>query len=210
MTIEQVKTTKRGPYKSGLERQKQIIEAARELVIEEGYHNFSIRKVAKRVGLSAGNVQHHFSSRVELMAAMLDSVIEFYMDNLDRVILEAESPEEKLFLVIQHITKDLTTRKTTQFFPEIWSLANHEPEIDALVESMYQSYRSVYQGLAQEINPDLSDAQALNFAVFLSSSLEGHTMFIGHNKKHTHACDAVIKMAYDMAINMLKTANIPG
>ena len=34
---------KRGPYKAGLERQKQILEAARQLLVEEGGHNFSIR-----------------------------------------------------------------------------------------------------------------------------------------------------------------------
>ena len=35
---------KKGPYKAGLERQKQILEAARQLLVEEGGHNFSIRK----------------------------------------------------------------------------------------------------------------------------------------------------------------------
>ncbi|BFM08057.1 TetR/AcrR family transcriptional regulator [Halioxenophilus aromaticivorans] len=209
MATEQETLVKRGPYKSGVERKKQIIEAARLQLIEQGYHNFSIRKVAKRVGLSAGNVQHHFSSRLELIAAMLDYVIENYFTEFDQAIANIKDPKEKLFIIIQHVTRDLTTLNTTVFFPEMWSLANHEPEIDELVEEMYRVYRNVYERLAIEINPALSQTQAENFALFLASSLEGHTVFIGHNKKHTHACEAVITMAYNMALGMLNSGNIP-
>ena len=56
-------TGSRGPYKSGLKTQKSIVDSAIGLLIDEGYHNFSLRKVAQRSGISGGNLQHHFKCR---------------------------------------------------------------------------------------------------------------------------------------------------
>ncbi len=204
------KTSKRGPYKSGIERQKQILDEATQLLIEEGYHNFSIRKVAKRVGLSAGNIQHYFPTRDKLVSEMLESIIENYFVEFDRMEQSIESPKQYLFNIIQHVIRDLTTEFTTVFFPELWSLANHEPEFDQLVENMYVRYRTVYKTIALQINPELSEKQAENLALFLSSSIEGHTMFIGHNKTHTDSCEAIVQMTYRMAITMIESGDIPG
>ncbi|MCE2026744.1 TetR/AcrR family transcriptional regulator [Sessilibacter corallicola] len=208
-TATTAKPGKRGPYKSGIERQKQILEEATQLLIEEGYHNFSIRKVAKRVGLSAGNIQHYFPTRDKLVSDMLESIIANYFVEFDRIEEGTSSPKQYLFKIIQHVVNDLTSEFTTVFFPELWSLANHEPEFDQLVENMYQRYREVYKTIALQINPELSEKQAENFALFLSSSIEGHTMFIGHNKAHTHSCDSIIQMAYNMSITMIESGDIP-
>lgn len=200
---------KRGPYKAGLERQKQILEAARKLLIDEGYHNFSIRKVAKKVGISPGNLQHHFATREELVSAMLDEVISVYILQLGELRNKAPGPKDCLKSVIEFVTRDLQTRDTTVFFPEIWSLSNHDAYVDGLMQNMYEVYRKIYQDITLEINPSLSEKQCQLIALFISSIIEGHTMFIGFKKSYNQDCEDVIIMIYDTAIQLIESGNIP-
>lgn len=197
--------TKRGSYRSGVAKQKMIIEATRELLIEEGYHNFSIRRVAKRVGISSGNLQYYFASKDELFEAMVTSVIGEYLLTMDELKNRTGSPEDYLFKVIQFIMRDLTTFETTRFFPELWSLGNHDQMVDKIVQNMYVQYREIYAQLAVQINPQISTESAEKFALFLSSCIEGHAIFIGHNKQYTHECDHMIDMMYATAIHLLKS-----
>ena len=64
----------------GERRIKIILEAAEQLLIDSGYHNFSMRKVATKAGVSVGNLQYYFPSKDKLLAAVLDHVIQNYLD----------------------------------------------------------------------------------------------------------------------------------
>lgn len=200
---------KRGPYKTGVERQKLILEATQKIFIEDGYHNFSFRKVAKSVGISPGNLQHHFATRDELVAAMLDYVIGGYMEEIDALKRDSDSPKEYLLRVLQHIIRDLQTRETTLFFPELWSLSNHEESVDVLMQNMYEKYRTVYAAIAIQINPQLTQVQANTIAFFISCSIEGHTVFIGHRKPHRDMCELTIKIIYSTSLSMIESGDIP-
>ncbi|MBU2979604.1 TetR/AcrR family transcriptional regulator [Alteromonas sp. C1M14] len=200
---------KRGPYKAGLERQKQILEAAKNLLIDEGYHNFSIRKVAKRVGISPGNLQHHFATRDDLVSAMLDHVISRYLLELEVIKNKASSPKECLISVIEFVTRDLQTRDTTVFFPEIWSLSNHDEYINTLMQQMYKVYRRIYEDIALQINPSLTEQQGRLIALFISATIEGHTMFIGYKKSNNGMCEGVIKMICSTALQIIESGDIP-
>ena len=200
---------KKGPYKAGLERQKQILEAARQLLVEEGGHNFSIRKVAKLVGISPGNLQHHFATRDELLSAMMDHVISEYLLSLEEMKICSDSPKAYLLSVIEFVTRDLCTKETTVFFPELWSLSNHDENIDALMQNMYVDYRMIYQNTALQINPSLTTEQCQNIGLFISSMIEGFTVFIGYKKPLTEKCDAMVKMIYNASIHAIESGEVP-
>ena len=56
-----------------------ILLAAEKLLIDEGYHNFSLRKVAATADLTLGNLQYYFPSKDALIKAMLDNCIQRYL-----------------------------------------------------------------------------------------------------------------------------------
>ncbi|WP_133471434.1 TetR/AcrR family transcriptional regulator [Paraglaciecola marina] len=199
---------KRGSYKAGVEKQKKIIDTTRMLIIEEGYTNFSFRKVAKKVGISVGNLQHYFATKNELFDAMLKSVIGEYLLTIESLKYTVGCPEDYLYEVIQYVVKDLTTFETTRFFPELWSLSNHDENVDALVQHMYEEYRKIYAEIAQQINPKIDKETADSIALFISSTIEGHAIFIGHDKKYASSCDKTIKMTYASAIYIIKEAHL--
>jgi AcrR family transcriptional regulator len=56
------------------ETRRKLIEAAISVARESGYANLTIAKVAQRAGLSNGAMQHHFSSRDDLVLEVLDAL----------------------------------------------------------------------------------------------------------------------------------------
>lgn len=51
-------------------RRKHIVETAAICFIEQGFHQTGIRDIAKRAGVSLGNIYNHFNGKTELIAAI--------------------------------------------------------------------------------------------------------------------------------------------
>ncbi|WP_432563066.1 TetR/AcrR family transcriptional regulator [Kineococcus sp. SYSU DK003] len=64
--------TVRGPYRTGVERRRQIVLAATELFGRHGYAGASVREIADRVGLSAAALLRYFGTKEQLLFAVLD------------------------------------------------------------------------------------------------------------------------------------------
>lgn len=199
----------RGPYKKSAGTRRAIIRAAIDTLITAGYHNFSLRKVASQAGVSIGNLQHHFESKEKLIAVMLDDVISGYLDEFRRLISTTDDPREQLKLIVFHVAEDLGTKETTMFFPELWSLANHNPDVEDFTHQMYGKYRDIYIGIIRSINPTLSDEQADRAALFFAASLEGHTMFVGYRKADNRQISAIADIAFQSFLNIIETGSIP-
>ena len=46
------------------------------------------------------------------------------------------TPEEQFERIIGAVFEDLRNPDTTRFFPELWSLSNHEPQLTAKVDGV--------------------------------------------------------------------------
>ncbi|HWS37577.1 MAG TPA: TetR/AcrR family transcriptional regulator [Actinoplanes sp.] len=62
----------RGPYHSGREAQRAILDAARAVFAEHGFRGGVLRDVAVRAGVSAANIIHHFGSKEALLVTLLE------------------------------------------------------------------------------------------------------------------------------------------
>ena len=54
---------RRGPYRTGIRRREQIIDAATAVFAEYGYAGGSVRTIAERVGVSPASLLQHFGSK---------------------------------------------------------------------------------------------------------------------------------------------------
>ena len=197
-----------GAYKKGKDKRNQILDVARDLLIDEGYHNLSLRKVAEKAGIRVGNLQYYFPAKSDLVTAMLDHVIDDYLEDFDD-IRGSGNPEEQFIAVVEDVITDLNSRKTTVFFPELWSLSNHEKGVTRSMDNMYQRYREVLAGIIAEINPRLSADQCQRLALFFSSSIEGHTIFIGYRKPWRAETSNIVSLATQSFLWLVKYGEIP-
>ena len=195
-------------YRRGDETRSGLLAAAHRVLVTAGYANFSMRRVATEAGVSVGNLQYYFPTKDALTAALLDNVVEDYLLDFD-AMRSTGTPREQFERIIRAVFEDLRSPDTTRFFPELWSLSNHEPQLTARVDAMYARYRAVLAELVTEINPRVGEQQAAQLAVFFSSSIEGHTMFVGHEKPMEQEIDVYISMAIDSFLHLIRTAGEP-
>jgi AcrR family transcriptional regulator len=198
-----------GTYAKGKLRAAGILDAAITLLIERGYHNLSMRKVADQAGVRLGNLQHYFPTRDELVKAMLDRMIEGYLDRFEKIRGVGNDPEREFSAIVESVILDLNKRRTTVFFPELWSLSNHEPHVTQYMDQMYEKYRQVLGDAIARMNPALSPAQVRRLALFVSASIEGHTAFIGYRKPWRAETPHVIDMALQSFVWLIRSGRIP-
>lgn len=172
-----------GGYARGREGHETILRAALNLLVEQGYRAMSMRKVAAACGMKLGNLTYYFPTKEDLSRELFDAVISSYEVEFDAIVHEeGVSPEQRLEEICTLILEDIRTKKTTRFFPEIWALSNHDPFVFERLHELYARARAPLHGIIEDINPSLSASQRETLALFISASMEGLTVFAGHEK----------------------------
>jgi AcrR family transcriptional regulator len=77
-------------------RRDQILNAAREVIGENGYDQSSVDQIAKRAGLSRSTVYEYFSSKEEILKGSFAAHRELLAEELARCIHRAAGLEEQL------------------------------------------------------------------------------------------------------------------
>ena len=82
-------------------------------------------------------------------------------------------------------------------------------ELPDFWDDMYEKYRHVLVEVMRLINPTLSDAQLHRLALFISCSIEGHTMFIGNGKRWTYETENIVAMAAKSFLWLVQSVEVP-
>ena len=191
-------------YEKGQARIEAILDAAAEVLITRGYKKLTLRQIALRAGITVGNLTYYYATKEALLKDLLDNILQTYLDEIDRIAnVSGDSPEDRFVAVIKYLIEDLNTQRTTRFFPEIWALANHDDYADELMADMYAKERKALYELIHAINPNLNRQQTSNLALFISSSIEGMTMFVGAGKKQEGALQSMKNMACKSFLHLI-------
>jgi len=193
---EQQRRARVATYEKGQARIEAILDAAAEVLISQGYKKWTLRQIALQAGITVGNLTYYYRSKEALLKDLLENILSTYLDEMDRIVeASGDSPDARFVAVVEYLIEDLHTQRTTRFFPELWALANHDAYAAELMEKMYADERQALFDLIHAINPELDDQQTNHLALFVSSSIEGMTMFVGAGKKQEGALQTMKKMA---------------
>ncbi|NKQ52199.1 TetR/AcrR family transcriptional regulator [Amycolatopsis sp. K13G38] len=81
----------------GSSGEETILRAAIEVMAEHGYHGTSVRDIAERAGLSAAALYHHFQSKQDVLATIMERGIKHLLSCTRTALAEAgEQPAEQL------------------------------------------------------------------------------------------------------------------
>ncbi|OZG71844.1 TetR family transcriptional regulator [Hahella sp. CCB-MM4] len=85
-----------------------IVEAADQLFYRQGFEHTSFSNIANVVKISRGNFYHHFKSKDEILAAVIDFRLEKTRKMLDQWEMDGESPEDRIrsFIHILIVNRD--------------------------------------------------------------------------------------------------------
>ncbi|WP_265312416.1 TetR/AcrR family transcriptional regulator [Sphingomonas lycopersici] len=172
-----------GGYSKGHETREMILRAALSILIDEGYRAMSMRRVAAACGMKFGNLTYHYRTREDLVRELLDGMISSYEVEFEAIVHQPDlTPDERLERYCRLVLDDITTKKTTRLFPELWALSNHDPFVYERMHELYTRARRPLFEVVAEIRPDLSTEDQETLTLFISYSMEGSTIFAGYEK----------------------------
>jgi AcrR family transcriptional regulator len=179
-------------------RREQILEAARRLMVEEGVSAVTMRGVARAAGIAPGHLGYYFPNYDSLLEALLDWVITPYLQVFEDLRGETgQEPVVALRTVMNYVLEDLASKDTTHFFPSLWVLANHGDNARQQLRVLYDKYLNVLEELIIGVRPDLSSDNVSELALFICASIEGQTVFIGHQRPYARNREALRSIALD-------------
>lgn len=127
-------------------RRQLIVEVAALCFIEHGFHQTSVRDIAKRAGISLGNLYNHFESK-EALIAEIATLEAQDLDEFELQISEIEDASEALDQFVKIYLEYCCRPENTALAAEITSEALRNPEIGA----SFQKNRSRLTSLIAEL-----------------------------------------------------------
>jgi AcrR family transcriptional regulator len=145
------------------DRKDQIVEAARQLIVQRGYRNVSMAEIAEAVGITAGALYRHFSNKAVLLGAVIDT-------SFDDLIAITSQRDLNLEGVLTMACEQVVTRRDTGalWFRESRHL---EPDTAARLRRRLRDNNRTYQNLIQSERPALLGVQAQRLAWGVQSIL---------------------------------------
>ena len=155
--------------------QAQILEKAEELLVSEGFHAMSMRKVADACGISTGNLTYHFASKNELIDAIISSVFEKYGASTDPYTPTDQTASNHMDLRerISWVMWDSSQKETIALFTELWALAKHSETSHKSLQRFYKvTLKTLERSLARDY-PNADDERLRSAARLIQTVAEG-------------------------------------
>ena len=77
-------------------RRQQILDTAAAVFAEKGIASTTVRDISDQVGIYSGSLYHHFKSKDEIVAGILEPIVASQAATLERIIAETDDPVEIL------------------------------------------------------------------------------------------------------------------
>jgi AcrR family transcriptional regulator len=201
----QVKTKRAATgRRAGNDTAARIVLAARELLMTEGYAQFSMRNVAARAGLHLANVQYYYKTREDLVKALLDDTGERYRSSYEELRAKAPTDREARFkAVVEFNLKDIATSETRRYFIQLWALLT---EIDGraghLMNDLYAIDIQQLSDCIADLAPDTDAAEVRRRASILAAMIEGMVVVRGAHSRNPAELKKLMARAQGMAMQI--------
>lgn len=159
----------------GMERAESVLVAARETLAAAGFAGLSMRAVATRAGISLGNLQHYYTTREELVEALL----EFMMDGYQAEIADAlqahpgSSGAERFEMVLRLLINRTLDPQTAPIFLEVWALSSRHAFASELVKRIRLREHKAMLMIVREMSGILPADEADRRAAMMVLMIEG-------------------------------------
>lgn len=201
----QVKTKRAATgRRAGNDTAARIVLAARELLMTEGYAQFSMRNVAARAGLHLANVQYYFKTREDLVEALVADTGERYRNSYAELRAKGPTDREARFkAVVEFNLKDIATSETRRYFIQLWALLT---EIDGraghLMNDLYAIDIQQLSDCVAELVPDADAPEVRRRASLLAAMIEGMVVVRGAHSRNPAELKKLMARAQGMAMQI--------
>jgi AcrR family transcriptional regulator len=171
--------------REGNDTASRIVLAAREILMDEGHAQFSMRNVASRAGVHLNNVQYYFKTREQLVRALLEDTGARYRASYDKLLAVAPAePVARFNALIEFSLQDVSTWETRRFFIQLWSLLiTLDDRSGTLLDDLYAIDIEQLSGFIAELVPGIAPTEIRRRASVLAAMIEGMVVVRGAHSR---------------------------
>lgn len=147
---------------------RKLLDAATETLIEVGYAEASVQRIASRAGLSQGAIFRHFATREALMVAVGEDVGARLLDAYRRKF-RARQPGGDDLAVALRLVRDACRSRLNAAWYELAMAARTSPALRKALEPAARRYFDAIARLARETLPDLAARLGPSFDVVVAT-----------------------------------------
>jgi AcrR family transcriptional regulator len=113
-------------HKTRATRQKEIILAARKLIIRKGAEHVTVRGIAGEVGITEAAIYRHFKSKKDILSLLLDGIERTLVEDITKESRNGHTSLEALDAALRHQLSAIERRRGVSFqvIAEIISLGD--------------------------------------------------------------------------------------
>ena len=157
-----------------------VLEAARDIIAEDGMGALTFRKLSSRCGMAVSNLQYYFPSSEDLFRALMRFIITECLDRLLNIsFLEISDPEQRLRTFLEVQVEDVQRKQTNAIFIALWDLAQRDAFVSKWLGEIYSVERSLLSSMLAEIHPLESQRDILDRSAAIASLIEGMMPLFG-------------------------------
>lgn len=157
--------TTRRPRASTEEKRQRILDAAEEIILEQGYAAVSSRRVAARVGIQAPHLHYYFATIDGLFVAVLLRRAGRTVERMTEVL---DSPEPlRMWWALA------SDQRGTALFVELLAAANHRPALRAEVGELARQVREMQVERLTTLLPEYGIDPAEVPPVLVAAAMQG-------------------------------------
>jgi AcrR family transcriptional regulator len=167
----------------GSERIRIILEEAKNTLVDEGFSGLSFRTIAKRAGITVGNVTYYFPTKDDLLVELAGYIFDRWEVRFRRSLPSGLTDKTEIFLYsIRYMIDENKRQKSNRLLLEMWAMSNHSTAVMKMLDTFYCKMRAWVEEMLADIAPAQSLQKRRLHAALITSQIEGLMVLIGPNR----------------------------
>jgi AcrR family transcriptional regulator len=160
-----------------MSQREDLLEAAKKLLVEKGYHRTTARDIATASGSHLASIGYHYGSKDALMTAAALEAQNAWGDAIDTALAAAEDadPAERLRIAIDRLTASMTAQPEVLVASvQTYAQAAYDDDIHAtLSEGTAEARRNLAAGILGVQPEDVDDETTTGLGSLVHALIAG-------------------------------------
>lgn len=154
-------------------RRTQILDACEEVVLEEGLASASPARVAGRVGLDRTTLHHYFRTRSDLLAGLVERIVDGYLAEVRRLQAERGSNADVVEILDFLLSPDFACPHYDRLVDEFSAASYEDAEVRRQLRRLYVTLEEFTISLLLKAVPDAAPERVRETAYTIYALIEG-------------------------------------
>lgn len=157
-----------------------ILEEAKNILVEDGFAELSFRTIAKRAGITVGNVTYYFRTKEQLMEELATYIFDRWDAGFQRRVPENFTGRDEIFdFSVRYMIEENKRPRTNALLQEMWAMSSRNDVVMRMLDVFYSRMRAWIDEMIIQVNPDLPTRTRRLRAALITSQIEGLMVLIG-------------------------------